>query len=131
MQFDLARYFEDFNRNDDAATVDRYYRPDVVVEGPDRAFHGREEWLRMLSFVHAGVKEELRPLLTVREGDKLMAELEAVFTPLIDRDDFPFGPLKAGVALTMRFFASYRLHGAQIARLHLAFWPPKDEGLRD
>jgi hypothetical protein len=124
MEFDLARYFEDFNRNDDAATVQKYYTLDVVVEGPDRSVQGREAWLAMLSFVHAGVKEELRPLLTVREGDKLMAELEVVFTPSIDRADFPFGPLKAGVTLKMRFFAAYRLRGGQIARLHLAFWPP-------
>jgi hypothetical protein len=129
MEFDLARYFEDFNRNDDAATVHKHFTADVVVEGPDRVLYGREAWLGMLKRMHAGVREELRPLLTVREGEKLMAELEAVFTASADRADFFFGPLKAGIPLKIRFFAAYWLRGAQIARLHLAFWPPKEAGL--
>ena len=124
MAFDFARYFEDFNRNDDAATVQKYYAPDVVVEGPDRVLRGREAWLAMLKATHAGVTEELRPLLIVREGDKAMVEVDAVFTAHADRADFLFGPLKAGESISARFMASYLLRGDQIAQLHLAFWPP-------
>lgn len=62
--------------------------------------------------------------MMVREGDRLMAEVNVVFTPSVDRPDFPVAPMKAGVAVTMRFFASYLLRGAQIAQLHLAYWMP-------
>jgi SnoaL-like domain len=125
MTFDLARYFEDFNGNDDAATVRKHFTEDVVVQGPDRVLNGREAWLGMLQLMHAGVREELRPLLTVREGDTLMAEVEAIFTASAGRADFFFGPLKPGIPLKIRFFAAYWLRGDQIARLHLAFWPPQ------
>lgn len=127
MDFDFDRYFEDFNRNDDAATVRKYFTHDVVVEGPDRVLRGREAWLGMLQAMHAGVREELRPLLTVREGDRLMAEVEVKFTAVSDRADFMFGPLKTGESIKMRFFAAYWLRGGEIARLHLAFWPPGDK----
>jgi hypothetical protein len=59
----------------------------------------------MLKFVHAGVRERLQPIMVVRQGDRLMAELNVVFTPSVDRPDLPFGPLKAGQSLTMKFFA--------------------------
>jgi hypothetical protein len=124
MVFDFDRYIEDFNKNDDESMVSKYYTPDLVVEGPDRALHGRQEWLDGLKFVHNGVKERLLPVLVVREGDKLMAEVNAVFTPSVDRPDFPFGPLTAGQPITMKFFASYRLRGHQIAHLTLGWWFP-------
>jgi hypothetical protein len=124
MEFDFNRYIEDFNVNDDESTIPKYYTPDVVVEGPDRTLNGRQEWLDGLKFVHNGVRERLQPVLVVRDGDKLMAEVNVVFTPSVDRPDFPFGPLTAGQALTMKFFASYRLRGHQIAHLTLGCWLP-------
>ncbi len=127
MEFDFTRYIEDFNRNDDAFVVEKYYKPDAVIEGPDRTFRSREEWLEVLKFSHTGVKEEIHPIMVVREGNRLMAELNIVFTPAIDRPDFPAAPLKAGTPLKMRFFASYVLRDGQIAELHLGWWTP---GLR-
>jgi hypothetical protein len=124
MEFDFDRYIEDFNINDDESMVPEYFTPDVVVEGPDRVLHGRQAWLDVLKFVHIGVRETLQPVLVVREGDKLMAEVRVVFTPSFDRPDFPFGPLTAGQPLAMRFFASYRLRGHQVSHLTLCFWLP-------
>jgi SnoaL-like domain len=124
MDFDFERYIADFNGNDDESMVPKHYTEDVVVEGPDRTLHGRQEWLDTLKFVHRGVRERLQLLLVLREGDALMAELNAVFTASVDRPDFPFGPLPAGQSVTVRFFASYRLRGHQISRLALGFWMP-------
>lgn len=127
MEFDFAAYVKDFNLNDDASLIRKYYKPDAVIEGPDRTFKNREEWLDVLKFSHNGVREELHPIMVVREGDRMMAELNIVFTPSIDRPDFPAAPLKAGKPLKMRFFASYVLRDGQIAELHLGWWTP---GLR-
>ena len=124
MEFDFNRYIEDFNRNDDESTVARYFTEDMVLEGPDRTVHGRQEWLRLLQFAHAGVRETLRPVMYLRDGDQAMTEVNAEFTATVDRPDFPFAPLKAGQPLTMKFFASYRLRGHQIAHLTLACWLP-------
>ena len=129
MKFDLDRYFADFNGhgdggNDDAATVNKYYTEDVVVQGPDRVMHGREAWISMLKFTHVAIREELRPLLVLREGNRIMAEVEATFTATADRADFLFGPLKTGEKVSVVFFATYFLRGEQIEKLHLVFWPP-------
>ena len=123
MEFDLDRYFEAFNSGDEDAVVQAYFTEDVIVEGPDRTMHGRAEWAGMLKFMHDGIHEELRPVLVVREGDNLMAEVDAVFTASADRPDFFHGPLKAGETVKVKFFAVYRLRGHQIAHLTLAWWP--------
>jgi hypothetical protein len=121
MDFDFERYIADFNGNDDESMVAKHYTEDVVIDGPDGStLHGRQQWLRMLQFVHAGVSEKLQPVLVLREGDKLLVELNAVFTASTDRPDFPGVPLKAGQPVTVQFFASYRLRGHQIAHLTLA-----------
>jgi hypothetical protein len=124
MEFDFDRYIEDFNVNDDESTVPKYFTEDLVLEGPDRTLRGRHEWLGLLKFAHAGVSERLHPIMVVREGDNLMAEVNAVFTASVDRPDFPFAPLKAGQPMTMKFFASYRLRGHQIAHFTLGCWFP-------
>ncbi len=126
MEFDFNRYVEVFNQNDEDLMSD-FFTEDVVMDGPDRTVRGRQEWFGLLKFTHIGVRETLRPLMVVRDGDNIMAEINAEFMPSADRDDHPLGPLKAGRALTVRFFASYRLRGHQIAHLSLAWWP---SGLR-
>jgi len=121
MDFDFERYIADFNGNDDESMVAKHFTQDVVIEGPDgTTLNGRQQWLGMLKFAHAGVSEKLQPLMVLRDGDKLMAEVNAVFTAAVDRPDFPVVPLKAGQSVTVQFFASYRLRGHQIAHLTLA-----------
>lgn len=124
MAFDFNGYIRDFNTNQDDVVVAKYFTDDLVLEGPDRTMRGRDEWLGMLKFMHAGVREELKPVLTVREGSNMMAEVNVVFTAMVDRPDFFFGPLAKGASLTMKFFAVYRLRGHQIAHMTLAFWMP-------
>ncbi len=127
MEFDFNRYIEVFNQNDEDLLGDLFFTEDIVCDGPDRTFYGREEWLGMLKFAHVNMRERLVPLLVVREGDKIMAVVNVVFTAIADRPDFHFGPMKSGDSLTMRFFASYHLRGNKIAHMSLAWWPP---GLR-
>ena len=125
MTFNMQDYVNAFNTGDDAAAVNDYYTEDAIVEGPDRVMHGRHEWLKTLQFVHQGIREKLKPVLVVREGDVIMAEVDAEFTATQDKPDFLQGPLKAGESMTVRFFASYRLRDEKIARLALAWWPHK------
>jgi len=125
VDFDFNRYIEDFNTNDDESKfVAKYYTEDLVVDGPQGTMHGRQAWIDMLGATHVGIKERLQPIMVAREGDKVMAESNATFTASRDRLDFPFGPLKKGESVTVRFFASYRLRGHQIAHLTLGFWLP-------
>ncbi len=126
MKFDFNRYLEVFNQNEEAL-LGEFFTEDLVLNGPDRTLHDRQEWLELLKFTHFGVRETLHPIMVVRDGDQVMLEANAEFMPSVDRDDHPLGPMKAGQALTVRFFASYRLRGHQISHLTLAWWP---SGLR-
>lgn len=121
--FDLQAYIDAFNDGDDEKAVNDYYTSDAIVEGPDRTMHGRDEWLRTLLFIHDGIREHLTLVEVVREGDVIMAEVDATFTAIRNSPDFLQGPLKQGESMTVRFFASYRLRGDRIARLALAWWP--------
>jgi ketosteroid isomerase-like protein len=123
MTFDIHKYLEAFNSGDDEAAINEYFTEDAIVEGPDRTMHGREVWLKTLQFLHDGIRERLTLLVVAREGDTILAELDAEFTASKDSPDFLQGPLKAGESMTVRFFASYRLRDEKIARLALAWWP--------
>lgn len=124
MAFDLEKYAADFSAGSDEAVVHAYFTEDVIIDGPDQTMHGREAWLTMLQYVHTGIRETLSPIAFAQNGDVLMSEMQVEFTATEDRLDFMHGPLRKGETMTMRFFASYRLRGDQIARLALAWWPP-------
>ena len=126
MSFDLDKYIEAFNSDDEENVVREYYTEDTVVEGPDHVKRGRDEWVALLKAMHVGIKEQLTPRLVVQQDDALMAEVDATFTATTDRPDFIYGPLKEGESVTVRFFASYTLRDALITRLALAWWPPFD-----
>jgi len=122
MKFDFDRYIAAFNANEDDK-LDEFFTEDVVVEGPDRTIKGRDQWLGLLKMLHTGVTEKLEPRLVLQQGDDLLIETDALFTSPIDKPDFMHGPLVAGKPMRMRFFASYKLRGHQIAVLTLAWWP--------
>ncbi len=126
MEFDFNRYVEVFNQNNEDL-MEEFFTEDMVLDGPDRTAHGRDNWFNLVKFSHIGVRETLRPLLVVRDGSNIMAEMNAEFMPSADRADHPMGAMKAGQLMTVRFFASYRLRGNQIAHITLAWWP---HGLR-
>lgn len=126
MAFDFHQYIADFNAAcgiDEEAMVNRWFTEDLVLEGPDRVLHGRQHWTGLLTFAHDGVTERLELLRTVREGDRLMAELDGQLLFAKDRPDHPMGPARAGQEIRTRFVASYDLRGDRIARLLLAWWP--------
>lgn len=128
MTFDMNAYIADFNAacgGDESEMIDRYFTEDLVMEGPDRTTHGREPWLRTLQHAHDGVTEHLELLRVVREGSRIMAELDGLMVAHKDRPDFPIHPLMAGQELRTRFFASYDIRGNQICRLLLAWWPAR------
>jgi len=125
MPFDLDKYVAAFNAGDDDAVVNTFFTEDVIINGPDRTMHGRQEWIDTLKFVHQGIREKLTPLAFAREGDVLLSEMLVEFTATEDQPDFMHGPLLKGETIEMRFFASYRLREEQIARLALAWWPPQ------
>ena len=125
MTFDFDRYVADFNAagGREAELVDAYFTDDMILDGPDRSTTGKAPWIELLKFSHDGVEERLKPLSVVRQGDRIMAELDAQFTASRDRPDFLVHPLKAGDVVSTRFFAAYTLRDEKISRLALSWWP--------
>ena len=121
---DYERYIEDFNRNDERATVDRWFTEDLVVEVPGQVVRGRDDWTAFLEHSHAGgVRETLRPVEVLQTGDRVLAEVDITFVTEEGRPDFPLAPLRAGRPTTFKFFAVYHLRDDVICRLKLGFWP--------
>jgi len=121
---DYEAYIASYNDHDDAATLNRFFAEDVIVDGPDGRHLGRDAFLRVLSFIHDDVDEDLLPQLILRDGNHMMVETDAVFTAKRDRPEFPFKPLVAGEVLKMKFFAVYHLRDGKVAHFKLSCWLP-------
>jgi hypothetical protein len=121
---DYERYVEDFNRNDERATVERWFTEELVVEVPGQVIRGQEDWIAFLEASHAGgVRETLQPVAVLQGDGLVLAEVDIEFVAADGRPDFPLGPLRPGEPATYKFFAVYHLRDDKIARLKLGFWP--------
>lgn len=125
MAFDFNEYVSMFNALSEEDFCEKFYTEDLVVESQFGALIGRDAWLHNLNDTHIGIREVLKPLTVVREGDAIMAESEATFTATTDKPDFMFSPLKEGESIKVRFFSVYRLAGDKIDRMALAWWDPR------
>ncbi|TVY79148.1 hypothetical protein Focb16_v008196 [Fusarium oxysporum f. sp. cubense] len=115
-------YIASYNSPDENAKA-VFFTEDVIVESPVAKFHSRQELLDSLAAAHKFAKEELRPINVVRQGDFIMAELDAAFSAFEDDPNNFFHPFKKGECRAWRFFAVYKLRNDKISELRLAFWP--------
>lgn len=122
MGFDYNAYLASYNDHDTKADKGRFFTEDVIMESAAGKVEGRDNVLKRFATIAEHAKEELRPLNVVREGNTIMAELEACFMPLKDWDQF-MTPLKKGEAVKFRFFAVYELKGDKVSYFRLAAWP--------
>jgi predicted SnoaL-like aldol condensation-catalyzing enzyme len=121
--FDFAKYAELFNNGDDVKLVETYMAEDFVYTGDRRVLPSRTAFLDFLKFAHDGVREIMRPQLVLQEKDRIFAEIDMDFHALKARQDYPFGELKSGEMITVKFFVVYKLRDGKIAELKSAIWP--------
>ena len=120
----FADYMAAFNRYDDEALVRDFWTEDCVMQSGARICRGHEGMREFLAWAHDGVLETMRPQAVVESGDRIFAEIDMDFTATRDRADFPFGALRTGEVITVKFFAHYQTRDGKVARLHTAVWPP-------
>ena len=121
--FDFAKYAEVFNSGDDIKLVETYFTEDFTYTGDKRAIPSRAAFLDFLKFVHDGVREIMRPQIILQDKDHILAEIDMDFHALKARPDYPFGELKPGEMITVKFFVIYKLRDGKIAGLKSAVWP--------
>jgi ketosteroid isomerase-like protein len=121
---DYNAYIALFNTGDDAALVDRYFDDDVVFTGGTREHRGKAALLAFLDWAHDGVREVMRPQNVIQQGDLLFAEIDMDFHASKERRDFPFGHLRPGDLVTVKFFVTYRLRAGRVVELKSMTWPP-------
>ena len=126
--FDFAKYAELFNNGDDIKLVETYFTEDFVYTGDRRIIPDRAAFLDFLKFAHDGVREIMRPQLVLQDKDRIFAEIDMDFHALKARPDYPFGKLKPGDMITVKFFVIYKLRNGKIAELKSAIWP-RDYGV--
>ncbi len=112
-----------FNTGDDAALVARYFDDDIVFSGGTRDYRGKAQLKAFLDWAHDGVREVMRPRNVLQQGDQLFAEVDMDFHASKERPEFPFGHLRAGDLVTVKFFVTYRLRGGKIVELKSMTWP--------
>src|SRR5579872_2995248 len=96
-------YEELFNTGDDAALIARFFHDDVVFTGGERDYRGKAQLQAFLDWAHDGVREVMRPQTVLQGGDRLFAEVDMDFHASKERPDFPFGHLRPGDLVTVKF----------------------------
>jgi ketosteroid isomerase-like protein len=112
-----------FNTGDDAALVSRFFDDDVIFSGGARDYRGKAALKAFLDWAHDGVREVMRPQNVLQQGDLLFAEVDMDFHASKERPDFPFGALRPGDLVTVKFFVTYRLRGGKVVELRSMTWP--------
>jgi ketosteroid isomerase-like protein len=113
-----------FNIGDDAALIARFFDDDVVFTGGAREYRGKAELKKFLDWAHDGVREVMRPQNVLQKDDLLFAEVDMDFHASKERPEFPFGHLRPGDLVTVKFFVTYRLRDGKVAELKSMTWPP-------
>jgi ketosteroid isomerase-like protein len=113
-----------FNTGDDAALVAKYFDDDVIFTGGAREYRGKAQLKAFLDWAHDGVREVMRPQNVLQQGDLLFAEVDMDFHASKERPEFPFGALRAGDLVTVKFFVTYRLRAGKVVELKSMTWPP-------
>jgi ketosteroid isomerase-like protein len=117
-------YIAVFNSGDDAALLERFFAEDVVFTGGSREYQGRAALRDFLDWAHDGVREVMRPQNVIRRDDMIFADVDMDFHASKVRVDFPFGALRPGDLVTVKFFVTYRLRDDRVVELKSMTWPP-------
>jgi ketosteroid isomerase-like protein len=117
---DYTSYLASFN-DVDMDVLMAHYAPDVRIEGP-RGVTPRDEFLGQLRDARDGVQVTAVPITVLGDASHLLAELDITYAAERDRPDHPVVPLRAGEAVTMRFFVVYELRDGVIVRFARSFW---------
>lgn len=120
---DYKRYIQAFNSGNDAQLVQEWFTEDCIFQSGPRLLRGRGELLEFLHWAHDGVREIIRAQTVLQDEHHLFAEIDMDFRASRDRPDFPFGALKPGDVLTVKFFVLYQLRDGKVARLKASTWP--------
>ena len=122
---DYAAYIATFNTGDDEALIATYFAPDCVMESGSGTWRGHEGMREFLSWAHDGVRECPRPQKVLQQGRTIFAEIDMDFHATGERPDFPFGALKPGDCVTVKFLARYELDEEdRVKLLKTMTWPP-------
>lgn len=117
-------YIALFNTGDDAALIERFFADDVVFSGGSRDYQGKTALKGFLDWAHDGVREVMRPQNVLTRGDLIFAEIDMDFHATRERPEFPFGHLRPGDLVTVKFFVTYKVRDGKVVELKSMTWPP-------
>jgi len=121
---DYKAYEECFNAGDDDELVRRFFHDDVTFSGGTRDYTGKDELIAFLRWAHDGVREVMRPQMVLQDESHVFAEVDMDFHATKERPEFPFGHLRPGDRVTVKFFVTYLVRDGKVAQLKSMTWPP-------
>src|SRR5262249_23150291 len=92
--------------------------------GSTRDFRGKAALNAFLAWAHDGVREVMRPQHVLQHGNVLFADVDMDFHASKERADFPFGHLRPGDLVTVKFYVTYHLRDGKVTPLNAMTWPP-------
>ncbi len=125
MPLDYRAYVRDFNTGDDRGLVEKYFAADTQMISGSGVRVGHKGMNEFLAWAHDGVREIIRPQVVMWDKDHIFAEVDMDFVASKARSDFPFGDLKPGDILTVKFFAHYTVVDGKIKTLKTMTWKPE------
>ena len=114
----MKAYYETYNRSVDEA-LSTFYTDDAVFEYQDVKLNGKEEIINHFSAIQQAVKEVMKPISILVDGEKAAVEVENTFEAKVDLPDFLGRSLKAGESFTGRFSGFYDTRGDEICHIRL------------
>src|SRR5277367_2468947 len=121
---DYDDYICVFNTGDDALLLERFFDENVTFSGGARTYQGKAALRGFLDWAHDGVREVMRPQNVLQGEDLLFAEIDMDFHASKERPEFPFGPLRPGDLVTVKFFVTYTVRDGKVVELKSMTWPP-------
>jgi SnoaL-like domain len=117
-------YIRVFNTGDDALLLERFFDENVTFSGGSRTYQGKAALKGFLDWAHDGVREVMRPQNVLQRDDLLFAEIDMDFHASKERPEFPFGHLRPGDLVTVKFFVTYTARDGKVVELKSMTWPP-------
>jgi len=122
---DYAEYERLFNEGDDITHTETFFADDILFVGSSIEIKGKPDLYKFLNFAHNGVMERMRPQRVVNQGNFIFADIDMDFHATKERPEFPFGHMRPGDCVTVKFFVTYQVENDKVVALKAMTWAPE------
>jgi len=117
----IRSYLKHFHEGDYEDTGLIYYAEDAIFELPGNSYVGRRNIVDHFVEFHTGLKETMKPVNVLSNGNVVGVEMVSEIDFLEDKPDFNIRPVKRGDSIKIRICAIYDLRDNKISHARVYF----------